>query len=212
MQVAHFTFNEFSENTYILYDNTLECIIIDPGCNSKDEENQLSTFISSQSLKPVKLVNTHCHIDHVLGNKYVAEKYSLELLAHKGEQIVLDNMENIARMYGINYNLSPNIKSYIEEGEYLVFGETKLEVYFTPGHSPASVSFFHRESNQLIAGDVLFQNSIGRTDLPGGDYNTLIKSIKEKLFPLGDEVVVYSGHGSSTTIGHEKRMNPFLQD
>ena len=149
--------------------------------------------------------------DHVLGNKYVADKYKLKLISHKGEQIVLDNMENVARMYGISYIPSPDIAEFLDEGDLLEFGDTKLEVLFTPGHSPASISFFHKASKQLIAGDVLFQGSIGRTDLPGGDHATLIESIKQKLMPLGDDVVVYSGHGPSTTIGAEKQHNPFLQ-
>lgn len=211
MNIASFTFNDFSENTYILYDDTKQCCVVDPGCNSRDEESQLSNYIESNNLTPVKLVNTHCHIDHVLGNKYVADKYKLKLISHKGEQIVLDNMENVARMYGISYIPSPDIAEFLDEGDLLEFGDTKLEVLFTPGHSPASISFFHKASKQLIAGDVLFQGSIGRTDLPGGDHATLIESIKQKLMPLGDDVVVYSGHGPSTTIGAEKQHNPFLQ-
>lgn len=210
MEVAQFTFNDFSENTFVLYDDSKDCIIIDPGCNTRDEEKLLIDFIEGHSLNPVMLVNTHCHIDHVLGNAFIKEKYNLELRAHNGEKIVLDNMENVARMYGINYSPSPEISIFLEEGEYLKFGNTRLEIYFTPGHSPASLSFFHRESNQLIAGDVIFQGSIGRTDLPGGNHATLIQSIKEKLFPLGDDVKVYCGHGPSTNIGVERRTNPFL--
>lgn len=210
MNVAGFVFSSWSENTYVLYDESKSCCIVDPGCNSDDERQQLVDFIESNQLTPVKLVNTHCHIDHVLGNKFVSEKYDLPLIAHKGEKVVLDNMVSIAQMYGTPYEKSPDISEFIDEGEYLSFGNTKLEVYFTPGHSPASVSFFHRETKQLIAGDVLFKGSIGRTDLPGGNFDTLIASIKDKLYPLGDEVVVYSGHGPSTTIGDERRTNPFL--
>jgi len=210
MEVAQFVFSPWSENTYVLYDDSLECIIIDPGCSNVEEEKQLIQFIESKNLKPVKLVNTHCHIDHVLGNRFIADKYQLKLIAHQGEKVVLDNMETIAQMYGMAYTKSPDIEIFIEEGDLLSFGNTKLEVYFTPGHSPASLSFFHRESKQLIAGDVLFQGSIGRTDLPGGDFATLISSIRKKIFPLGDEVVVYSGHGPNTTIGVERRSNPFL--
>jgi len=211
MNIASFTFNDFSENTYVLSDDTKLCCIVDPGCNSPDEQSQLSNYIESNNLTPVRLVNTHCHIDHVLGNKYVADKYKLKLISHKGEQVVLDNMENVARMYGISYIPSPDISEFLDEGDLLEFGDTKLEVLFTPGHSPASISFFHIASKQLIAGDVLFQGSIGRTDLLGGNHATLIESIKQKLMPLGDEVVVYSGHGPSTTIGAEKKHNPFLQ-
>lgn len=210
MEIASFVFSSWAENTYIIHDKTLECCIIDPGCNNKDEQQQLINYIEAKKLKPVKLVNTHCHIDHVLGNKFIADKYNLELHAHQGEKIVLDNMVNIARMYGVSYDPSPDIAVHIEPGKFLEFGETQLEVYFTPGHSPASISFFHRPTFQLIAGDVLFKGSIGRTDLPGGDFDTLIRSIREQLFPLGDEVIVYNGHGPTTTIGEERRTNPFL--
>ncbi len=210
MKIAVFTFSSWAENTYVLYDDTKECCIVDPGCNDEAEQKTLVDFIESNGLIPTKLVNTHCHIDHVLGNKFVAEKYGLDLISHKGEQIVLDNMVGVAHMYGTPYEKSPDITVFLDEGDYLSFGDTKLEVYLTPGHSPASISFFHRESKQLIAGDVLFKGSIGRTDLPGGDHATLISSIKDKLYPLGDEVVVYNGHGPSTTIGEERRTNPFL--
>lgn len=210
MEIAIFTFNPFQENTYILYDQTNECVIFDPGCMTVEEENTLANFIASKNLNPRFLINTHCHIDHVLGNKYVSEKYGLELYAHKGEIPVLEANEMVANMYGVPYSKSPAIKHYLDEGETLSFGQSELEIFLTPGHSPASLSFFHRESKQLIAGDVLFQGSIGRTDLPGGNFDTLIDSIKNKYYPLGDDVVVYPGHGPSTTIGIEKRSNPFL--
>ncbi len=211
MEVAVFTFNEFSENTYVLFDDTKSCIIIDPGCNSKEEEQLLTDFIDSRGLKPMKLVNTHCHIDHILGNRFISTKYGLSLEAHKGEIPVLMAGKMTSDMYGIQYDPSPEILVFLEEGELLSFGATDLEILFTPGHSPASLSFFHKESKQLIAGDVLFDGSIGRTDLPGGNFDTLIQNIKTKFFPLGDEVVVYPGHGPSTTIGKEKLTNPFLQ-
>ena len=210
MDIAHFTFSSWSENTYILYDESAEACIVDPGCNSLDEQNQLKTFIESKNLKPTVLVNTHCHIDHVLGNKFVSDTYNLPLTAHKGEVELLARMVDIAMMYGTPYEKSPDISLFLEEGDKLTFGNTALEVLFTPGHSPASISFYHRESKQLISGDVLFKGSIGRTDLPGGDLDTLLSHIKNKLIPLGDEVRVYSGHGPMTTIGEEKRSNPFL--
>ena len=211
MEVAVFTFNEFSENTYLLYDATKACIIVDPGCNTAEEQQLFSDFIETNGLKPEKLINTHCHIDHVLGNRYVFEKYGLELIAHKGEIPVLAAADISSKIYQISYDPSPEITVFLEEGEFVEFGDTRLEVLFTPGHSPASISLFHRESKQIIAGDVLFQGSIGRTDLPGGDFDTLIASIKNKLFPLGEDVIVYSGHGPSTTIGNEQKLNPFLQ-
>lgn len=210
MNLAHFTFSSWAENTYILFDETNEACIVDPGCNNLDEQNQLKAFIESKNLKPTVLVNTHCHIDHVLGNKFVSETYNLKLTAHKGEQVMLENMVDIARMYGTYYEKSPEISYFLDEGDKLSFGNTELEVLFTPGHSPASISFFHRESQQLVSGDVLFKGSIGRTDLPGGDLDTLLGHIRNKLFPLGDDVRVYSGHGPMTTIGEERRSNPFL--
>ncbi|MBT8232475.1 MAG: MBL fold metallo-hydrolase [Saprospiraceae bacterium] len=211
MDIAIFTFNAFQENTYVLYDSSLKCAIVDPGCNNIEEEEALTTFITSKNLTPVKLINTHCHIDHVLGNKFVSETYNLPLISHKGEKAVLDANVMVAKMYSIKYLVSPDITEFIVEGDEVTFGNTTLKVLFTPGHSPASISFFHKETNQLIAGDVLFQGSIGRTDLPGGDFDTLINSITSKFYPLGDDVIVYPGHGPSTTIKREKLTNPFLQ-
>ncbi len=210
MNIATFTFNGFSENTYLLYDESKECVIFDPGCSNPTEEQELVNFIESNSLTPVRLINTHCHIDHVLGNKFVADKYTLKLEAHKIEELVLAAAPMSSQIYGVPYTPSPLIEVFLDETQQLTFGNTTLEIFFTPGHSPGSLSFFHKESKQLIAGDVLFQGSIGRTDLPGGDYDTLIASIKTQLFPLGDEVRAYPGHGPSTTIGEERVSNPFL--
>lgn len=211
MTVKSFIFNPFSENTYLLYDETLECVIIDPGCSNLAEQNELLDFIEENRLKPVALVNTHCHIDHVLGNAFIHEHFGLELQAHAGEKIVLDMQPQISNMYGIPYTPSPDISIFLDEETGFSFGETTMQVLYTPGHSPASISFYHAASNQLIAGDVLFYNSIGRTDLPGGDYDTLIASIKNKLLSLPEETIVYNGHGMKTKIGFEKKTNPFLQ-
>lgn len=210
MEVAQFTFNAFQENTYVLYDDSSECVIIDPGCNNDSERNKLVQFIEEKQLKPVKLINTHCHIDHVLGNKFVSEKYNLPLEAHEGEIPVLAANDTVSGMYGIPYDKSPDIEKFVESDIDYTFGNTTLRTIFTPGHSPASLSFYEATTKVLIAGDTLFQMSIGRTDLPGGDYDTLIRNIKEKLLTLPEETVVYSGHGPSTTIGQEKRANPFL--
>lgn len=211
MQVAIFTVNPFQENTYILHDDTSECIIVDPGCSTSQEEQLITDYVTAQGLTPVCLVNTHCHIDHVLGNKYIAKRYSLELTSHRGEQMVLDMQPSVAAMYGLPYDPGPSISNYLDSGDKLDFGNSSLQVLFTPGHSPASISLYHEGTQQLIAGDVLFQQSIGRTDLPGGDFDTLIKSIKTEFWPLPDATVVYPGHGPSTTIGEERRSNPFLQ-
>lgn len=211
MQVKIFTFNPFSENTYVLYDDTKECVIIDPGCMNSAEEKQLVSFIEENKLKPVKLLNTHGHIDHVLGNRFVAEKYNLVLETHQTEEANIISTDSYASMYGMPAPRSPKPGKYLSEGDTVTFGNTKLEVLFTPGHSAGHIVFYNRDKKIIIGGDVLFRESIGRTDLPGGDYNTLIKSIKEKLFVLDEDIKVYPGHGPYTTIGHEKEHNPFLQ-
>lgn len=209
--VAKFTFNPFQENTYVLYDDSKECIIIDPGCFQNEEKLELTDFIKKKKLKPVRLINTHCHIDHVFGNHFISEKYNLPLEIHEGEVPVLNVVPQVAMMYGVPFNDPiPKVEKFIKEGDIIEFGNSKLEALFTPGHSPASLSFYCEASKFIIAGDVLFYGSIGRTDLPGGDYNTLISSIKDKYFPLGDDVEVYPGHGQKTTIGYERETNPFL--
>ena len=212
MHIQTFTFNPFYENTYILYDSSGECVIIDPGCSNASENLEISTFIADHNLKPVHLINTHCHIDHILGNKFISTKYQLKLTAHKKESQVLDFGIQTAMMYQIPYETSPAIEIFIDEGDKVKFGQSELEVLFTPGHSPASISLLNKESKMLIAGDVLFQGSIGRTDLPGGNFETLTRVIRSKFFTLPDDVVVYPGHGDSTTVGFEKRTNPFFVD
>lgn len=212
-QVHFFAFSPFSENTYIIYDETKECIIIDPGCYTKVERKTLSSFIQEHDLTPVRLINTHCHLDHVFGNRYVAETYKLALEIHEGELPVLESVPVVSQMYGIpnvQQSPDPDPDKFINEGDTIAFGNTALSVFFTPGHSPASVSFYCKEDNFIIGGDVLFQSSIGRTDLPGGNLNTLMKSIFDHFLTLPDETIVYSGHGNPTTIGAERKGNPFI--
>lgn len=210
ISIQSFTFGPFQENTYVLYDETSECIVIDPGCYDDDERKQLADFIENKKLKPVKLINTHCHLDHVFGNGFIADKYNLKLEINKQDKVVLDAFLMTASLYNLQAQPSPPPAVYLEEGDKVKFGNSELEILFTPGHSPGSITFYNRSQKFMIAGDVLFYGSIGRTDLPGGDYNTLISSIKNKLFPLGDDFTVYNGHGSSTTIGFERKNNPFL--
>jgi hydroxyacylglutathione hydrolase len=210
IQVKTFTFNSFEENTYVLSDETGECIIIDPGCHLPNEEQELSSYIAEHNLNPVKILNTHCHIDHILGNQYVSGKYNLKLSIHKEDEIVLNTSAGVASAYGISMNPSPGADEFLVEGDIVKFGNSELKVLFTPGHSPGSISFYSSDGNFVISGDVLFEMSIGRTDLPGGNYATLMNSIVDKLLPLGDDVKVYSGHGRPTTIGQEKSHNPFL--
>jgi hydroxyacylglutathione hydrolase len=212
IQVQHFVFNEFQENTYVLYDESKECIIIDPGCHHHAEQKQLADFIEQHDLNPVKLINTHCHIDHVLGNNFVAQKYNLTLYMHKDELFTYEGTSRWAQMFGLVVEEIPDNKIFITEGDQITFGNSTLYVLFTPGHSVASLTFYNKQEKIAVAGDVLFLESIGRTDLPGGNYETLITSIREKLFVLDDDVKVYPGHGIPTTIGHEKKFNPFLNN
>ncbi len=209
-KIAAFVFNMFQENTYVVYDETLQCAIVDPGCHNEQEQDALLNFFTAEKLQPVLLLNTHCHVDHIMGNNFVFEKFGIKPRLHQDELPILVNAPRYAGMFGVSIIPSPYSENFIKEGEIIQFGNTELEVLFTPGHSPGEVSFYCREEKFLLAGDVLFQQSIGRTDLPGGDYDTLIESIKNKLLPLGDEVKVYSGHGPATTIGAEIRSNPFL--
>jgi glyoxylase-like metal-dependent hydrolase (beta-lactamase superfamily II) len=210
IQIAAFAFNPFQENTYVLYDETKECIIIDPGCYTPLEQAELSTFIENKELKPVRLILTHCHIDHILGCKYISSRYNLISETNKIEMQVFDNAERAAAIFGIRLEKPPVPGKFIDENDVIKFGNSSLTILFTPGHSPGSLCFYNNEQKFVIGGDVLFHGSIGRTDLPGGNFDTLISSIKEKLFPLGDDVIVYPGHGSETTIGFEKTNNPFL--
>jgi hydroxyacylglutathione hydrolase len=202
--VQSFTFNPFQENTYIVYDDTKQCVIIDPGCSMGGERRQLTDFIEKNQLLPVRLLNTHCHIDHVMGNAFVAEKYGLGLEIHERDLPMLQSLQTVSKMYGIPVEDSPMPSRYMQDDEVIEFGTTKLQVIYTPGHSPGSVSFFCEAAQFVISGDVLFHRGVGRTDLPGGDTKILFKTIREKLFPLGDAVKVYSGHGVVTTIGAEK--------
>ncbi|RDC64670.1 MBL fold metallo-hydrolase [Adhaeribacter pallidiroseus] len=211
MIVTRFTFNAFAENTYVLHDETKACLIVDPGCYDKSEQLLLSDFIKTQGLQVTRLINTHCHIDHVLGNKYVVDTYQVDFAIHEADLPTLRAQVVFAPRYGITNYEEQLPTHYLTENESVRFGNTELQVLFTPGHAPGHVVFYHEPSGQLIGGDVLFQRSIGRTDLPGGNYETLLKSIKTKLFPLPDATIVYPGHGPNTTIGEEKKHNPFLR-
>jgi hydroxyacylglutathione hydrolase len=211
-EIAIFTFNPFQENTYVLFDETKECIIIDPGCYTAPERQQLQSFITERRLKPVRLINTHSHIDHILGNWFVAEEYNLKLEMHREEVAGLIAAPEYGKIYGIQMQPSPEATVFLTEADTITFGNTSLSILLTPGHSIASLSFYCEAGNFVIGGDVLFKGSIGRTDLPNGDFDTLINSIKTKLFTLADDVQVFPGHGDSTTIGEEKATNPFLKD
>lgn len=212
MNIQSFTFNPFQENTYIVYDESKQCIIIDPGCYNLKEQEELTSFIEEKVLTPVKLINTHCHIDHILGNRFVSEKWELELYMHKLDLPLLEKAGEIGKMYGFEeFKGSPFPKHFLGEKDTLTFGNSKFDVLFTPGHAPGHICLYSKENSLLIAGDVIFQGSIGRTDLPGGNHETLINSIITKLFPLPNSTQIFCGHGSSTNLGYEKEHNPFLQ-
>lgn len=212
MKLKSFTFNQFYENTFIVSDSTNDCIIVDPGCYSNDEKNILKKYIEDNNLNPVKLINTHCHIDHILGNKFVAKTWMLNLETHQNDIELLENSSEIARLYGFtDYEKSPSTTQFLNEGDIVEFGNSKLKILYTPGHAPGHISLYSKEEKFIISGDVLFNNSIGRTDLPGGDFNILIDSIKTKILCLDDNTVVYCGHGPATTVGYERVNNPFLK-
>lgn len=210
IQIERFTFNPFQENTYILYDASSDCVIIDPGCYDAGEEQELVDFIHANDLNPVKVVNTHCHIDHVFGNAFCVRNFKIPLWFHKKEIPVLESGDKTAMMYALRYHTSPEADNFLQEGQKLKWGKSEMDIVFTPGHSPGSVCFIGRKEKMVIGGDVLFQMSIGRTDLPGGDHQTLLDSIRRELFTLPDDFTVHPGHGPSTTIGFEKEHNPFL--
>lgn len=210
IQIQQFTFNAYQENTYVLFDDTRECVIIDPGMYESAEENELVAFVKANDLTPVLLLNTHCHIDHVFGNKFVFDQWGLKPQFHEGELVVLQTVPGYAPGMGFRYAMSPNPDVFLKEGDLIKFGDSELEVILAPGHSPAHVCFYAKDSNFLIGGDVLFYGSIGRTDLPGGNHQQLLSSISEKLFVLPPDCEVHPGHGQPTTIGFEKANNPFF--
>lgn len=210
MIIQKFTFNPFQENTYIVYDETKECIIIDPGCYSLPEEEDLVSFINDNGLIPVKLVNTHCHIDHICGNMFIHRTYKLPLEASILDSYNLELSVQAGKMYGVPIVPSPEILVSLQEGEILKFGNTEFKILHTPGHSSGSLSFYNEMFKTVISGDALFKMSIGRSDLPGGNHDELLESIRTKLFVLPKETVVYSGHGEETTIGYEIKNNPFF--
>jgi glyoxylase-like metal-dependent hydrolase (beta-lactamase superfamily II) len=212
IKVEYFTFNPFAENTYVLSNEKGDALIIDPGCYFEEEEKKLLGLLEANKLQPVQLLNTHCHIDHVFGNQLIHQRYHLDLHIAEGEKPVLDFAAVTAKLYGHNFTPYRGNIHYLQEGETIALGNDKLEIFSTPGHSPASICFYCREQDFIISGDVLFYESIGRFDFPGGDEQQLYKSIREKLYVLPDTTIVYPGHGEPTTIGHEKKYNPFVRE
>lgn len=211
LQIKSFVFSPIQENTYILYNEFNDCIIIDPGCYFDEEKEVLVSYIEKSGLKPRMLLNTHCHLDHVFGNKFLAEKYGLSLQLHENEKAVLEFAPTSGLMYELPFDNYTGELLFIKEGDTLKLGEDELKVLLTPGHSPGSLSFYCKNEGFVISGDALFYRSIGRTDLPGGNHQALIDSIKNQLLILPGNTKVFSGHGPATGIEDEKKANPFLQ-
>jgi hydroxyacylglutathione hydrolase len=210
-RIQVFTFNPFQENTYLIWDHSRECVIIDPGASDRAERETLSGFIQENDLKPVRLLNTHCHIDHVLGNDYVFRTWGLKPEFHRLDIPTLERGIQSSAMFGIPYDPSPEAGRFIEEGEEIRFGQTTLKTLFVPGHAPGHIAFYNEADSYLIAGDVLFNGSVGRVDLPGCNPQDLVDSIQQKVYLLPDETTVCPGHGPQTTIGREKISNSFVR-
>ena len=210
MNIRKFTFNPVSVNAFVIWDDILECVIVDAACFYPHEEKQLHLFIESNHLKPVKLLNTHGHFDHLMGNGYVGKTWGLECEIHKEDNFLLEQAANQSMMFGMPMPKPPPAGHFFEDGDLITFGNSTLKVIYVPGHSPGGVAFYSETDHLLIAGDILFYGSVGRTDLPKGNHVQLISGILGRLMTLPPDVVVYCGHGPETTIGNEKKNNPFL--
>ncbi|HYG50036.1 MAG TPA: MBL fold metallo-hydrolase [Flavobacteriales bacterium] len=211
LTVQKFTFNPFSENTYLVYAQNKEAAIIDPGCFFKEEEDELTAFIQDNKLTVKRLLNTHAHIDHVFGNLYCSTIWNVPLELHEKDIPTLKRMPAAAELWGIKgYKESPMPGAFLTEGQKIKLGDDEMEIIFVPGHAPGHVAFISHKHKFVIGGDVLFEGSIGRTDLPGGSLEVLMQSIKEKFLTLPDDYIIYSGHGNETTVGRERRGNPFI--
>lgn len=210
IKVEKFVVNPLGENSFIISDETGECIFIDPGFYYDEEHQEIKDYVRENNLKPVKITNTHCHFDHIMGVEFVRNEFKIPFYAHADDGFWVEKATQQAEMFGFEMNAVAPVDAFLVENEFVEFGHSSLKIIHIPGHSPGHVVFYCEKDKILIAGDVLFYGSIGRTDLPGGNYETLISNIKNKLFTLPDDTTVFSGHGSETKIGFEKRTNPFL--
>jgi len=209
--IKRLEFNPFRENTYVISDNTGECIIVDPGCQEPEEQELLLEYFKEKQLKPVKIVNTHCHIDHILGTAFLHDKFRLPFLIHLEEKPLLKASIAQGEFFGLEVQTPPDPTGFLNEGDTVTFGNSVFAVIHIPGHSPGGIVLLNMNQKCMFTGDVLFQGSIGRTDLPGGDYESLVSSIRQKLLILDPDIRVYPGHGPDTTIGTENQSNPFFQ-
>jgi glyoxylase-like metal-dependent hydrolase (beta-lactamase superfamily II) len=209
MKIYQFTYNPFQENAYVLVDEENNGVIIDPGCYETEEEKHFFQFFEENNIKPLALLNTHAHLDHIMGNQMVKNSFDIPLYLHKEDLFLIEGAQKSANLYGLHkFKSSPEPDIFLEDGDHLQFGQIKLDVLFTPGHAPGHVVFYNKENEVVVNGDVLFKGSYGRVDLPGGDFETLKTSINEKMFKLPDDTKVLTGHGQPTSIGREKESNP----
>lgn len=210
IQIRTLPFNSFQVNTCIIWDESLECVIIDPSFYSTEEQELFEKFIRENKLKPVRQLNTHCHVDHLPGVAYLKRKYDLAFSAHRLESKLVENAPLMGRLFGFELEPLDGIEQFVEDDELIHFGASELKALHVPGHSEGSLAYYSGSAEFVVTGDALFNRSIGRTDLPGGDYDTLIHSIKSRLFTLPEVTIVYPGHGPASSIGDELRENPFF--
>lgn len=210
LYIQSFVFNDFQENTYVIYNDEKQCWIVDPGMYETAELHLFFSYIEENELVPQAIINTHAHLDHIFGVAALVDKYNIPFGIHKKDLPILQGAAGSAMLFGFDFKSAPQPTFYIDDDSYFDLGDDKLEIRLVPGHSPGSIAFYYSAGKWVVVGDALFQGSIGRTDLPGGNHNELISSIKSRLLTLPDDTTVYSGHGSPTSIGEEKRHNPFL--
>jgi hydroxyacylglutathione hydrolase len=210
MEIFKLVFSPIEVNTYILVDQSGDCAIIDCGCYNKHESEELTGFLKNKNLNPVLLLNTHCHLDHIFGNKFILDRYNLKTHSSEYDEMNRKNSVQHAMLFGLNMDDPPEPAGFITDNQIITFGTTELVALLVPGHTAGSLAFYSENNGCVFTGDALFAGSIGRTDLPGGDHDTLIKSIRNKLFILPPSTVVYPGHGNRTTIKREMKSNPYF--
>lgn len=208
--IKTFEFNAFQENSYVLHDETKECLFVDPGCSDDPEREEMRSYIRENGLKPVAMVNTHCHVDHILGCRFIKDLYNIPFYFNKDDELLLIRAKEQGVFFGLTLEEPPKADFFLEDGQKILFGKSTLDIFYVPGHSAGSVALYSSSDSFVITGDALFKGSIGRTDLPGGNYQQLITSIRSKLLVLPRNVLVFPGHGPHTTIGDEYDTNPFL--